>query len=145
MLSPMHASHPMFWHLTLIKVSLLTLAEPEEGSFYIMVPPKKLFWFWPRLLHTIKLDHTSLCAHVWMITIVFFFSHLLTFQIMEPPWKAYNVMKKMEFPYEASTILISFPLFFFWKVIVFSFPCFCIIDLQDLTVATSLYFFHMGG
>ena len=30
---------------------------------------------------------------------------LMTFvlQIMEPPWKAYNVLRKMDYPYEVST------------------------------------------
>lgn len=27
---------------------------------------------------------------------------------MEPPWKAYNIMQKMDYPYEASTISLSF-------------------------------------
>lgn len=43
------------------------------------------------------------------------FLPLLILQIMEPPWKAYNVFNKMEYPYEASAILLSF-------------PCFCFID-----------------
>lgn len=25
---------------------------------------------------------------------------------MEPPWKAYNVMRRMEYPYEASAIVL---------------------------------------
>lgn len=50
----------------------------------------------------------QLCSAL-MGHVLFTILTVIILQIMEPPWKAYNVLRKMDYPYEASTISCSFP------------------------------------